>query len=141
MSRPTFSPTIHADLMAAIDRLVARGHDVSFASVAREADHARGTISRKDSSYVVVRDRIIDLQRGRRRLRPDGPSAIDRDRRVSDLQSDVVRLSAQVTSLQSALVSVLLTVDVTIEKGNPQKIDLERRRAARLERMTAETAS
>jgi hypothetical protein len=140
MSRPRRNKDIEKELMEAIDRLRAAGDDVNYSSVTREAKRARGILSKGTSGYSAVRERIAQIQA---EVSP-APAALPKDAgRSSSKQLQALiqtnrELSREVINLRSSLVA-LIAAQGDIDRLEPQIADMQRRQAARADRLALES--
>jgi hypothetical protein len=140
MSRPRRNKTIEKELMEAIDRLLAAGDDVNHSSVAREAKRARGILSNEGSGYSAVRNRIAQI---RAEASPPPATAPEYSRRSSCKEAQALRkanreLKREVTNVRSSLVA-LLAAQADSDRLEPQVADMQRRQAARADRLALES--
>lgn len=139
MSRPRRNKDIERDLMEAIERLLAVGDDVNHTSVAREARRSRGILSKGTSGYSAVRERIAQIQAkvAPATSIPTGARRHSSRNEVQALRKANRELKREVTNLRSALVA-LLAAQADSDRLKPQIADMQRRQAARADRLALE---
>jgi hypothetical protein len=142
MSKPKFDAVIEADLFAAIKAIEVEGGTVTFAAVARKAERSLSLISRRDTRYSEVRNRILSIQRScdGSRVASDQVSGIPSEQNPSapslrELREALRQARMTADAATSAMAAMIVAHTAAAAGPIPQVADLERRRAMREQRL------